>query len=71
MGQLPVLPQQDFIETPAARPPGRSLKSVTSARNNCLFCVVADKRVLGDKTNRQIKQELLEILPRGQKTESC
>jgi len=67
MGQLPVLPQQDFIETPAVVR-RVDLKVGYKCSNNCLFCVVADKRVLGDKTTDQIKQELLESYREG-KTE--
>jgi len=64
MGKLPVLPQQDFVnEVPVIR--RVDLKVGYKCSNDCLFCVVADKRPLGEKTTGQIKRELVESFREG------
>jgi len=67
MGKLSLLSQQDFVETPAVIR-RVDLKVGYKCSNNCLFCVVADKRPLGEKTTDQIKRELVESFREG-KTE--
>lgn len=64
MVKLSALPQQDWLKqsSPVKR---LDLKVGYSCINDCLFCVVADKRPFGDKTIRQIKDELKDSFEQG------
>lgn len=68
MVKLSVLPEQNNLDTLPTGVRRLDLKTGYTCCNDCLFCVVAEKRPLGDKTTKRICQELKSSFKEG-KTE--
>jgi cyclic pyranopterin phosphate synthase len=64
MAQLSLLPQQNSINASVVIR-RVDLKVGYRCSNDCLFCVVADKRPLGERTTEQIQRELVESFREG------
>lgn len=67
MGQLSLLSQQNSLTSDSANIRRLDLKVGYACSNDCLFCVVADKRVKGEKTTAQIKKELRDSYREGKR----
>lgn len=67
MGQLSVLPKQNIIKENTGQVLRLDLKVGYACSNDCLFCVVADKRERGEKDTREIKRELKESFWEGKR----
>lgn len=67
MVELPALSKPGFIGLRLHAEKRLDLKVGYDCNNNCLFCVVADKRRFGRKTTLEIKRELLSSFKEGAK----
>lgn len=67
MDQLSILSEQNILKNTAPGIRRLDLKVGYACSNDCLFCVVADKRVKGEKTTAQIKRELKDSFKEGKR----